>query len=44
MAKNFISTEAMDASAADLNRSDRVVMVANHRSFFDYFTVMHVIF
>lgn len=29
---------------AGLNGSDRVVMVANHRSFFDYFTVMHVIF
>ncbi len=29
---------------AELNRSDRVVMVANHRSFFDYFIVMHVIF
>lgn len=29
---------------ASLDRSDRVVMVANHRSFFDYFTVMHVVF
>ena len=29
---------------ADLDSSDRLVMVANHRSFFDYFTVMHVIF
>ena len=29
---------------ADLDRSDRLVMVANHRSFFDYFTVMHVVF
>lgn len=29
---------------AALDSSDRLVMVANHRSFFDYFTVMHVIF
>jgi 1-acyl-sn-glycerol-3-phosphate acyltransferase len=29
---------------ADLDHSDRLVMVANHRSFFDYFTVMHVLF
>jgi 1-acyl-sn-glycerol-3-phosphate acyltransferase len=29
---------------AALDHSDRLVMVANHRSFFDYFTVMHVLF